>query len=211
MVNGSNIKTTPPPPPPPPPPLPANIQAVWNVAGAAANNSDNVFANMVYNSLAGNGGVVNIELGGYDYHDGGRTTGDAQDRKAGLVVGKLLESAKAMNQKIFVYVCADGATTSSDSNNPGAPWVSDRGTGGLAMFFMFDPAARPATTGLQIGQFTAGQVADDTSFVGGDPGQAAQAVFANYMKFSGRMDLFQNVIPSSSALSGAVLNNVLKI
>lgn len=191
------------------PPLPATVAAAFG--NPAANNQQNVYANMVYNSLAGNGGVVNINLGGYDYHDGSRTTGDNMDTQAGTLVGRVLESAKAMNKKIFVYVTSDGATTSNDSNTPGAAWVSDRGTGGLAMFFLFDPAARPVTNGLQIGNYTAGQVANDGTFVGSEPAQAAQAVFANYMKFAGRMDLFEKVIPSSAPLSGAVLNGVLRV
>lgn len=194
------------------PAVPANVQAIWGVnAGTAANNEANVFANMVYNSLAGNGGVVNLQMGGYDYHDGSRTTGNTRDTNAGTAVGRVLESAKAMNQKVVVYVTSDGAVTSTDSANPGANWVSDRGTGGLAMVFMFDPAGRPKTSGLQIGNFTAGQVANESTFVGASPAQAAQAAFANYMKFAGRMDLFNKVIPSTAPLSGAILTEVLKI
>ncbi|MBX3023216.1 MAG: hypothetical protein KF799_16195 [Bdellovibrionales bacterium] len=194
------------------PALPAALQTVWGVnANTAANNEANVFANMVYHSLAGNGGVVNLQMGGYDYHDGSRNTGNTRDTAAGTAVGRILESAKAMGQKIFVYVTSDGSVTSNDSANPGANWVSDRGTGGLALFFMFDPAARPQTSGLQIGNFTNGQVANDSTFVGSDPAQAAQAVFANYMKFAGRMDLFNRVIPTSAPLSGAVLEGVLRV
>jgi len=194
------------------PALPAGIQTAWGVSAATAvNNDNNIFANMVYNSLAGNGGVVNIQLGGYDYHDGSRTTGDGKDNAAGTVVGRILESAKAMNKRVFVYVTSDGATTSNDSTTPGAAWVSDRGTGGLAMFFVFDPTSRPAVSNLQIGNYTSGQVANDATFVGADPAQAAQAVFANYMKFAGRMDLFQKVIPATAPLSGAVLDSVLKV
>lgn len=194
------------------PALPAGIQTAWGVANnTAANNQNNVFANMIYNSLAGNGGVVSLQLGGYDYHDGTRTTGNNRDQAAGTVVGRILESAKAMNKKVFVYVTSDGSVTSNDSNNPGANWVSDRGTAGLAMIFMFDPAARPAVNGLQIGNYTNGQVANEGTFVGANPAQAAQAAFANYMKFAGRMDLFNKVIPSSAPLSGAVLDSVLRI
>lgn len=194
------------------PALPAELQTVWGVAAnTAANNDNNIFANMVFNSLVGNGGVVSLNLGGYDYHDGSRTTGDAKDNAAGLVVGRILESAKALNKRVFVYVTADGATTSNDSDTPGSAWVSDRGSGGLYMAFMFDPAARPQTTGLQIGNYTSGQVADESTPIGSDPAAASMAVFANYLKWSNRMDLYQKVVPSTAPITGAALNKVLKI
>lgn len=194
------------------PTVSAGVMTAWGVnANTNDRDQNKIFANMIFNSLEGNGGVVNLQLGGYDYHDGSRNTGDTKDQAAGQVVGRILESAKAQNKKIFVYVTSDGATTSAESATPGSSWVSDRGSGGLALFFMYDPAGRPATNGLQIGSYTAGQIADDSTFVGNDPAQAAQVVFANYLKFSKRMDLFAKVFPGNVQLSGALLDSLLRV
>ena len=79
---------------------------------------------------------------------------------------------------------------------PGGVWVSDRGGAGLAMIFAFQPSnqgGRPDTNGYQIGSFTEGQVADTENALGDNAEIAAQVVFANYLKFAKRMDLFAGV------------------
>jgi hypothetical protein len=188
-----------------------NVATVWQInANTAANAQGRVFGSMVYNSLAGKAGTVNLELGGYDYHDNSRNTGDTRDRAAGVVIGQILESARLMNKATFIYVISDGSVVSADSANPGAPWTSDRGSAGSALIFMYSPAGRPATSGQQIGQYTTGQVADGSAPTGANPEVAAQAVFANYLAFNKRTDLFASIVPGS-VLNGSVLQGVLKV
>lgn len=147
----------------------------------AANNQQRILSGMVYNALKGTSGTVNIELGGFDYHDNTRTTGDAKDREAGEVVGRILQMAHIMGKKVFIYVTSDGSVAS----NAGSPvWVSDRGNAGSSYLLMYDPAGRPATLGPQIGHFNSGQEAEEGTPVGADPELAAQAAFANYCKFA---------------------------
>jgi len=193
---------------------PLNNAAVaqrWAInAGTGANNENRVVASMVYNGLLGNAGVVNIQRGGYDYHNGTRNTGNQKDNEAGQMIGRILDTARLLNKKIFLYVTSDGSVVSNEADAPGAAWVSDRGSAGLAMAFLYDPAGRPATTGFQVGQYTAGQVADDKTVVGNSPELATQAVFANYLKFNGRMDLFSSTVPNGT-LDGAILNGVIKV
>lgn len=186
------------------------LAAVWGInAGTAANSQGRVFGSMVYNALAGNAGTVNLEMGGYDYHDNSRTTGDKKDQQAGAVIGQILESARVMGKPAFVYVTSDGAVVSSESATGGTPWVSDRGTAGAALIFMYSPNGRPATRAQQIGNYVAGQVADDTHPIGANPEAAAQAVFANYLQFNRAMSLFAAIAPRG--LSGAALTEVIKI
>ncbi len=183
----------------------------WGInANTAANNENRVFASMVYNGILGNAGTINLERGGYDYHDGSRTTGDNADRAAGQVIGRILDTARILGRKVMLYVTSDGSVVSSESAAPGAPWTSDRGGAGLALIFLYDPAGRPATSGFQIGNYTTGQVANDRTPVGNSPEVAAQAVFANWAKFSGNMGLFTKVIPSGT-LSGPILDSVIKV
>ncbi len=189
----------------------AQVATRWGInANTAANNQQRVFAAMVYNGLLGQAGTVNLELGGYDYHDGTRTTGDTRDREAGVAIGRILDTARILGKKVMLYVTSDGSVVSDENAAPGANWTSDRGSAGMALLFFYDPAGRPATSGFQIGHYTTGQVADDKTPVGNSPELAAQAVFANWAKFNKNMALYTKVIPNGS-LSGAVLDSVIKV
>lgn len=189
----------------------AAVATRWGInAATAANNESKVFAAMVYNGLLGQAGTVNLERGGYDYHDGSRTTGDTRDREAGQVIGRILDTARILNKKVMVYVTSDGSVVSNEDAAPGAAWTSDRGSAGLSMLFLYDPAGRPATTGFQIGSYTSGQAVDDKSAIGNSPELAAQAVLANYAKFNKDMSLYSKALPLA-LLSGDVLNSVIKV
>ena len=78
----------------------------------------------------------------------------------------------------------------------------------MSYIIYFNPQGRPATSDFQIGNFTSGQVADETSPVGANPEAAAAAVFANYLQVNGRMNLFGGL--AGRLLSGASLAQVLK-
>lgn len=181
--------------------------------GTADNNEQRVQASMVYNALNGQSGSVTFDLGGYDYHDNTRTTGDTRDRAAGETIGRMIEMANVMNRKLFVYVTSDGATVSTDSATAGSNWVSDRGNAGMAFLFMFDPAGRPTMTGSQVGHYNAGQEAEASTLIGNNPELAAQAAFANYTKFAVGNNyeaLFHKVVPRVGNMTGANLASVIK-
>ncbi len=191
----------------------AGVATVWGITAATAvNNESRVFGTMVYNAIVGNAGTVNLERGGYDYHTGNRTTGNQRDLEAGQVIGRILETAAVLNKKVCLYLTSDGAVQSDSANQtPDTSWTGDRGEAGSAIVFMFDPAGRPATpNGYQVGSFVAAQAADGSSVIGADPETAAQAVFANYLKFAGKLDLFSKILPQSK-LTGTVLDGVVKI
>lgn len=166
------------------------LQTLWGI-NSNTNTGDQsyIMASMVYTAINGSAGTVNLELGGYDYHDNSRTTGDNRDRNAGELIGRILETARIMNQKIFLYVTSDGAVSSPESEARDAIWTSDRGSAGASYMIAFDPSGRPSTSSFQLGHFTSGQAADDKFIIGNDPARAAGAVFLNYLKWNGRMDL----------------------
>lgn len=148
---------------------------------AGTNNDQRIFSAMIYNSLKGLAGTANIELGGFDYHDGTRNTGDNKDAELGRTVGRALQMAHLMNKKLFIYVTSDGAVgTETNSVN----WVADRGDAGMAYMIMYDPAGRRPTLSSQVNAFTQGQIADESHAIGSEAERAGQAAFANYAKFA---------------------------
>lgn len=188
----------------------AALSTVWGLNQNSDRRSQAyVFASMIYNGLTGNAGTVNLDMGGYDYHNGTRTSGNQMDLAAGQTIGRILESAYVLKKKMFLVVTSDGSVSSAQSDSVTSPWMSDRGSAGCAYMMAFDPAKRPQTSGYQLGSFNKGQGADDKFLTGGSAEIAAAAIFANYLNFSGQIAKFEPVLPR--VFSTEQLNLVLKI
>lgn len=169
------------------------FSTVWGInVGTAANNAQLISGAMVYNTLLGQAGSSNINIGGYDYHDNTRTSGDNKDREAGVMVGRVLQSAAVLNKPVFIYVVSDGSVYSQDSDSRSAPWAGDRASNGISYILYYNPR-RPEASGFQIGSFTDNQGADTSFITGGNPELAAAAVFANWCAANNRMDLLERV------------------
>ncbi len=182
----------------------------WNITNNTSKSSqDFVFASLVYNLLKGNSGPVSLEMGGYDYHDGTRTSGDTKDQAAGVVMGKILQSFAILGVKGYLVVTSDGSVSSAESDVGGAPWMSDRGTAGSAYMMSYDPAGAHMTKSFQLGQYTSGQGADDQFITGGVPEMAAAGIFANYLSFNKRTNLIETLMPRT--FTTADLDKVLVV
>ena len=168
--------------------LQSDIATIWGITPtSSASSVEVIFASSVYATLMRYAGATRLERGGYDYHNGTRTTGDARDEEAGLFAGRMLQTAAALNQPLFLFVSTDGSCRSEDSDASDAPWVSDRGQAGLLLMLAYDPSGRPGSsvTGFerhQIGYLTSGQAADQEFIAGWDAEMASLAVFANYLR-----------------------------
>lgn len=174
----------------------AQFATLWGINNNTAKNSQNfVFASMVYNALNGNSGTVNLEIGGFDYHNNTRASGDTKDLEAGDVIGRCLQSMAILNKKAFIVVTSDGSVSSNDSNIAGGAWVSDRGTAGAAYMIGFDPMGAHGIKSFQVGRFTSNQVADDSFITGGSAEVAGGAMFANYLAFNGKLGLVESYLP----------------
>lgn len=174
----------------------APFSQVWGINAANNKSSqDFVFATMVYNALNGNASTVNLEIGGYDYHNGTRTSGDAKDLEAGTVIGRVLQSLAVMGKKGFIVVTSDGSVTSAVSDVAGAPWLSDRGVAGSTYMIGYDPAGAHQVKSSQLGQFTTAQAVDDTFLTGGSAELAAGAMFVNYLAFNNKLSLVESFLP----------------
>jgi len=190
------------------------VAAVWGLAAnTAANNQSLVFGTMVYNTLNNQAGSCAINVGGYDYHGNPRATTNQRDRDAGVIIGRILQTAAVMQRPVFLYVTSDGSVSSVESNTDRqAQFNSDRGSAGMAWIFIYHPNGRPVTSGFQIGHYTPGQSAETRTVVGNSPEIATQAAFANWLKLNNRMELFTQVV-SRGALAENVanLNSVVKV
>lgn len=187
-------------------PTQAEMLRIWAVNAADLRSQDAVFGAMVYNGLVGNASTINLNMGGYDYHDGTRATGDGRDLNAGRVVGKILETAAFLKKPVFIYVCSDGSTVSGESATADSAWMSDRGIASMNFMFAFHPDKRPSTSGNQIGGFNDGQAVDGKFPTGNNAELAAQAVFANYAAWNGRMDFLEQyrVLGDAALRSSAI-------
>lgn len=172
------------------------LATAWNInANTNKGSQDFVFATMVFNALNGNASTVNLDIGGFDYHNGTRTSGDAKDLEAGLVISKVLQSAAIMGKKVFIVVTSDGSVSSADSQIAGSPWASDRGAAGSSYMISYDPAGAHQIKSSQVGHFTSGQAVDETFLTGGSPELTGGAMFANYLAFNGKLNLFESYLP----------------
>ena len=189
----------------------ADVRGVWGITETSAlTDKDVIFSAMTHNVLNGNVGAAGLELGGYDYHNGTRTLGDSKDEEAGLLAGKIMQTAMKKNKTMFLYVTTDGSVASTQSNMRDSAWVWDRGAASVAYMLVFDPAGRPATSDFQIGHFKQGQVAADDFMQGWNAEMAAVGVFANWMKLSGKSLALVDTITGSKISRTDLENNILK-
>ena len=95
---------------------------------------------MVVNGLAGAG---TITMGGYDYHTGNRTTGDARDLRAGQCIGACLAYAERLQQPLMIYVCSDGSLASNGTPDDAAGgklvWTGDNSSTACSFFLVYKP------------------------------------------------------------------------
>jgi hypothetical protein len=170
---------------------------------------------LVLNGFAGAG---TITMGGYDYHDGTRATGEMRNFKAGQMIGAVLQYAAAINVPVMIYVFSDGSLNSNsmvDSSTAGRGklgWQGDNSSVASTFFLAYSPKGRPALRGAvstqQIGYFTAdGSVDGSSSPAANSVDSLVQVLLLNYMGLSGSDSNFTNVFPfqdlgSASTLAG---------
>ncbi len=182
---------------------------IWNINNNSNKGSqDFVFSTMIFNALNGNASTVNLDIGGFDYHNGTRTSGDAKDLEAGIVIARVIQSAALLGKKVFIVVTSDGSVSSADSQIAGSPWTSDRGSAGSTYMISYDPAGPHAMKGSQVGYFNDGQAADETFITGGSAELTAGGMFANYLAFNGKLNLFESYLPR--IFTSADLDSIVK-
>jgi hypothetical protein len=147
-----------------------------------------------------------ITLGGYDYHDGTRATGETRNFQAGQLIGAVLEYAQRRKSPVMIYVISDGSLNSNmmvDSSTAGRGklgWQGDNSSVASTFFLVYSPSGRPTlrngAAGQQIGYFSAGgNVVSSSSLVGNAVTTLVQVLILNYMGLAGTTAQYNTVFP----------------
>jgi hypothetical protein len=177
--------------------------------------------------MDGYAGAGTITMGGYDYHDSTRASGEMRNFKAGQMIGAVLEYAQRRQTPVMIYVFSDGSLSSTgmpDNSVDGRGkygWQGDNSSVSSTFFLAYSPTARPqlrnGTAGQQIGYYTSdGSVVGTSSPVANSVNSLVQAVILNYMGLAGTDGNFANLMSSlgisqnlgsASALAGLTAFN----
>lgn len=156
---------------------------------------------LVCNGYAAAGTVT---LGGFDYHDSTRATGEQRNFKAGQMIGAALEYAQRVGSPLMVYVLSDGSLTSSamvDNSTNGRgklAWQGDNQQVASTFFLVYSPKGRPSlvngAASQQIGWFTSDGSVDSTSSPAANSvTQIPEVMLLNYMALLGQAGQFSTV------------------
>jgi hypothetical protein len=157
--------------------------------------------------IDGYAGAGTINMGGFDYHDGTRATGETKNFKAGQMIGAVLEYAQRKGVPVMVYVFSDGSLTSTgmvDSSVAGRGklgWQGDNQSVASTFFLVYNPGGRPTVrqgSNQQIGYFSSdGSVVSTSSPVGNNVTSLVQAVVLNYMGLLGTDATFASLFAAN--------------
>jgi hypothetical protein len=147
-----------------------------------------------------------ITLGGYDYHDSTRATGETRNFKAGQMIGAVLEYAQRVGTPLMVYVFSDGSLSSSsmvDTSVAGRnklAWQGDNQSVSSTFFLAYSPKGRPqpinGAASQQIGYFTADGSVDSTSSPAANSVmQIPEVMILNYLGLTGQAGQFSTFFP----------------
>jgi hypothetical protein len=163
--------------------------------------------------IDGYAGAGTIAMGGFDYHDGTRATGETRNFKAGQMIGAVLEYAQRKGSPVMIYVISDGSLSSNmmpDTSTAGRGklgWQGDNSSVASTFFLVYSPKGRPAllngAAGQQIGYFTAsGNVVTSSSIVGNAVTTLVQVVILNYMGLNGTTSQYSTIFNQPSMAIG---------
>src|SRR6516162_7628884 len=163
--------------------------------------------------LHGFAGAGTITMGGYDYHDGTRATGESRNFKAGQMIGMVLQYASAVGQPVMIYVFSDGSLNANSMLDTSAAgrgklgWQGDNSSVASTFFLAYSPKGRPVLRGApgaqQIGAFTPdGNVVSTSSPAANSVDSLVYTLLLNYMGLSGTDSQFAATFPMQS-LGGA--------
>ena len=156
--------------------------------------------------IDGNAGAGTIQMGGFDYHTGDRSTGEMRDLRAGQCMGACLEYAARVGRPLMLYVFSDGSLSSNgmvDNSVNGrgkGVWTGDNQATAASFFMVFNPGSRAPLTGATMNQIGA-YSADGSVVTSSHPGANAvnllvELVILNYMALHGQQGQFTNLFPA---------------
>ncbi len=167
---------------------------IFTTAEYQANSDYQKTAAVMKLVIDGNAAAGTIEMGGFDYHTGDRSTGEARDFNLGNCIGACLEYAARVGKPVMIYVFSDGSLASGgmiDSSVGGrgkGVWTADNQNVAATYFLVYNPAGKPVPAqsnpeaSLQIGYFNPDGSQNTTSSpAGNNVPNLVQMVVLNYM------------------------------
>ncbi len=195
-----------------------DIQAIYGVSPTVdfANNRDQKTASVMNMVVKGFAGAGTIEMGGYDYHNGTRGTGENRDFQAGETIGACLEFAARRSSPLMIYVFTDGSLASNGSVNGDETtaergkgvWTGDNSSTSAGFFLVYSPAGRPvlmSTPGQtaeqhqQLGYFRSSASVETSGTTPGanNVNLLVEMVVLNYMALHGEQGQFPILFPNN--------------
>jgi hypothetical protein len=167
--------------------------------------------------IDGYAGAGTIALGGFDYHDGTRATGETRNFQAGQMIGAVLEYAQRKGKPVMIYVISDGSLSSNlmvDNSAAGRGklgWQGDNSSVSSTFFLVYSPSGRPqllnGAPGQQIGYFSSdGSVVSTSSPAANSVSQIGYLAILNYMGLLGTVNQFSTLFPANGLGSGSQLD-----
>jgi len=176
---------------------------------------------MVLNGYAGAG---TITMGGYDYHTGNRTTGDARDLRAGQCIGACLRYAELLSKPLMIYVCSDGSLASNGTPDAAANgklvWTGDNSSTASGFFLVYKPGGRPVlfasgSDGLtaaqhqQLGWFRPNASVETSGTpAANNVNLLVETVVLNYMALHGEVGNFNTAFPNQGLGDNTMLDRM---
>src|SRR5215469_8952226 len=190
---------------------------IFTVAQMNSDNDIQATASVMKLVIDGYAGAGTISMGGFDYHDSTRATGEMRNFKAGQMIGAVLEYAARQKTPVMVQLMSDGSLTSSamvDTSTAGRnklAWQGDNSSVAATVLLVYNPAGRPVlrngVAGQQIGYFSAdGSVVTSSSPAANSVNQIPELVILNYMGLLGTDAQFSTLFPMQGLGGTAALS-----
>jgi hypothetical protein len=189
------------------PTLDTNItNGIFTVAQMQTDSDIQTTASIMKLVIDGYAGAGTIALGGFDYHDGTRATGETRNFQAGQMVGAVLEYAHRMKTPVMIQLMSDGSLNSNSTVDTSAAgrdklcWQGDNASVAATVFLVYSPNGRPAlrngVAGQQIGYFSSsGAVVTSSSPAANSVNQIPELIMLNYMGLLGTDATFTSTFP----------------
>lgn len=176
---------------------------------------------LVINGFAGAGSIT---MGGYDYHDGSRATGEVRDLRAGRCMGACLEYAARVGMPLMLYVSSDGSVASNgmiDDSPEGrgkGVWTGDNSSTSASFFMVYNPNGTPQLMGAnadeqavrqQIGFMRRdGSVETASAPSANNVNLLVETVILNYLALHGEQHRFAEVFPAHGLGNAALMDRL---
>ncbi|MEQ3652839.1 MAG: hypothetical protein ABNH21_09260 [Glaciecola sp.] len=176
---------------------------------------------LVMNGFAGAG---TITMGGYDYHTGNRSTGEARDLRAGRCMGAVLEYAARLNTPVMMYVVSDGSVFSngmiddSEGGRGKGVWTGDNSSTAASFFLVYNPNGTPNLIGAtpeeqavsqQIGYMRRdGSVETSATPAANNVNLLVETVILNYLALHGEQGRMRELFPQTGLGNAALMDSL---